>query len=52
MKTYTIRELEGGCIVCTGYEAETEDEEMDQFIADHPAYSADDFYAAEANWND
>jgi len=49
---WTIRECEGGCVVCTGYEADTADEAMDKFLADHPLYSEDDFYASEANWND
>ncbi len=49
---WTIRECAGGAVVCTGYTADTADEAMDMFLAEHPLYSDDDYYASEANWND
>ncbi len=49
---YTIRENDGGCIVCRGYYAESPAEALDDFIEDHPGYEAKDFYAAESQWND
>lgn len=48
MKEYKIRNIEDGAIECTGYFADSDEEAMDLFVEDHPAYSADDFYAAES----
>ena len=51
MTDYTIRDMQTGAVVCTGYAADSEEEAVSLFEQDHPNYDGD-VYAAVGNWND
>ena len=47
MTEYIIRDKDGA-IVCTGYEADNEEQALEWFIDDHPLYNPDDYFASES----
>lgn len=52
MKEYTIRNEETGAVQMTGYMAESEEQAVEQFLADFPNFTEDEVYASESGWND
>ena len=49
---YTIRSIDTGAVICTGYRAESADEALNSFYADYPLYEEGEAYASESCWND
>ncbi len=52
MNEYTIRSIETGAVICTGYRAESAEEALNSFYADYPIYEEGEAYASESCWND
>lgn len=51
MEEYTIHDM-NGAIICRGIWADNEEEAIEIFIDEYPAYNPEDFYASISNWND